>query len=256
MVIVWLLLTAFEFLLPVGRSGGMGAGVAVVDWKHSLVLNPGIIGYGPKFGGAVAYTVPYGIRELHSGMVGICFPVSRIDVGAGSFMTGTGSYQEWNMSLVLGGRVLNELSAGIGVHGCLQHMGGYVFDLVPVVDLGLLWKSNRWSAGIAGQRLNSPRFRNGDELAPKFKAGVCWEPVSTLVLAVDIERIDDAERAIAGVEFKLFPQIAVRCGYQTSPQCFRGGIGINWAGLSLDYGYQYHHQLGDTHIFSISFRWG
>lgn len=246
---------AFDFLLLNGTASGIGAGTGVVDWRHALTLNPAQTGLPQKFTGTIAYTRPYGLEGVNCLSADVGFRWSRLNITVGLRSLGAKGYSEYDMGSTLGFDITKDFTGGVGFHTLVRNMLGYGMEAVPAFDLGILLKFSTIRLGIAVQQLNKPRFENKDELLPRFRGGIGWEPVKPMLLGVDFEKQGETERLVSGVEVRIFPELRVRGGFETAPWCWRGGIGINLSWLGLDYGYQYHPEMGDMHIIGLTCSW-
>ena len=248
-------ISAFEFSLPAGEISGMGAGVAVGDWRQSLGFNPALTASKARLAAAVVYAQPYGLKGLNCAWTGVKFKMGNFHSVFGLQMLGLNSNNEIDIASALALPIVKGLSGGLAIHGLIQHFHDISPEIVPVFDLGFRWTIDRFSVAIALQRLNSPRFRNDDELFPRLRAGIAWELVEPVLLAIDLEKEAQVERLFWGTEFRLFPELVVRAGFETAPFSLRLGLGVRLNWLGLDYGYQYHPQIGDTHSWGMKGQW-
>jgi hypothetical protein len=104
-------------------------------------------------------------------------------------------------------------------------------------------------------RLNSPRWRDGAAQPTKVVIGGSWQPVNELLIAVDLSREQDNEDAAFGVELRLVPQVGVRLGVGTAPLRLAGGLGASAGPVGLEYAYQFHPVLKETHLFGLQAAW-
>jgi len=250
-----LLIRAFDFILLNGTASGIGAGTAVADWRHALNFNPAQARFRGKIAGSVVYTTPYGLEGINCLRTETNFQFSRLGFGVGLQSLGLAGYGEYDIGSAFSFEIVDDFCGGVGAHALVRNLKEYGLELIPAFDFGMVWQISRLQLGVAVQQLNKPKYKNGDELLPSFRAGIGWEPVKAALLAVDIEKKGEDERLVSGVELRIFPEVKVRAGLETALWCLRAGIGLNWNWLGVDYGYQYHPELGDTHIIGLSCRW-
>ncbi len=241
--------------MPAGAVGGIGAGVAVEDWQHGFGVNPAMAVSGVRFGAGVTYARPYGLSGLNCIRSVVNFSWGKIATVAGGQLLGLGTYKEWDCGLALGTEPIKGLKVGLGVHGFVQELGDYEVRGVPVFDLGGVWRNGRFAFGFSGQRLNSPQLSGGDKILPRFILGGSWEPVQGLVIAIEGRKQGNVDGGAAGVGFQFFPELILRAGVETAPLLWRGGLRIQLGCCGIDYSYQLHPELGDTHILGISGQW-
>ncbi|MGQ9707588.1 MAG: hypothetical protein ACUVUR_01770 [bacterium] len=227
----------------------------MTDWQNSLTHNPALAINEHRLAGGFVYAQPFGLQGLTCARAAVNYRLKMLHITSGLQVLGLKNEREFDLGTVLGTRLLTGLTVGIGIHGLVRDQKGYGGDFASALDFGILWLAGRLRLGIAGQRLNSPRFRAGDELNSVIRAGLSWEPVSALHLAIDAEKDSNIERLLGGAELRLFPELCLRCGVETFPFSLRAGMSVRVDWLSLDYGYHYHPQLGDTHILGINLIW-
>lgn len=241
--------------MPVGDVSGMGAGVAVEEWQQSLGLNPALAANKLRFAGAIVYAQPYGLKGLSCAWTGVKIQFGNFHSVSGLEILNLSGNSEIDIATALAAPIAKGLSGGLAIHGLVQHFHELSPDIVPGFDLGFLWAINRFSAAIALRHINSPRFRNGDELFPIFRAGLTWEPAEPVLLAVDLEKEAEVERLLFGIEFRLFDELTVRGGVTTFPLCLRAGLGLRLGFLGFDYGFEHHPEMGATHIWGVNCQW-
>ncbi|MEO0069217.1 MAG: hypothetical protein ABIK18_00265 [candidate division WOR-3 bacterium] len=242
----------------------MAAGLAVDDWRHWFEVNPAVCISQWRFGADAVYTRPYGLTGLNCGKLGVNLRQRNVALGVGIHIVGIEGAEELKTKIGLGLEPVSSVKVGIGIGALIQDMRYYGVDWAPVFDIGVLYQKDKLSFGLSGKQLNSPRLKNGDEVPYHLGVGVAWEPISSLLLTLDLYREGRDEGGAAGVEIRFFPELAIRAGVGTMPFHWCAGVGIrlgcfhldnHQAQFGLDYSYQLHPELGDTHIFSINWGW-
>ena len=250
-----LVLFAFEFDMPAGPAASMLAGGAVPDWQGALTLNPALVSrtHGWSIGGN--YCRPYGLGGLNwARAAGVgsggdwAFAAALTDLSFDRF-------REWDLQLAGGLSLPGGLAAGAGLH-CLvvdKHRSG--IDVAPVLDLGVHWERAGFQLGAAVRRVNMPRFANGDEVPYTVLVAAAGRPVETLLLASDLTYTQDVLAGSLGAEFRLIPQLGLRVGMRYPPLGYGAGVELQVGPVSVDYAYQYHAQLRDTHVVGFRVGW-
>ena len=143
---------------------------------------------------------------------------------------------------------------------------GAAFDL----DLGLIKEFGVWKLGLVGKNLfsNSFRYGNTDEsfkIAPQVRAGLAYQSRRT-VLEFNVDVLPNAavdydtetQMAALGLEFKPWPWIALRGGYQQNMTGTRlgtssAGLGLSMGFLTADIAASYNTQQRGAHA-QLSFQ--
>jgi hypothetical protein len=254
-VVFLLLLSAFEFPGCTGRSSAMLAGAAVPDGQHSFFLNPALSVDDERFQAGICYSRPYGLPGLSWGRACGGWSSERLAAGFGISALGIDRYSEEDVEVVLGGTPMPSVAVGLGVHALMVMASQDYGDFAPAFDAGVCWRSDRVRIGAAGLRLNSPRWREGTEIPPRFVLAGSWRPVDDLLLALDLSRERGDEDAAFGAEFRLVPQLGLRLGVGAAPLRYAAGLGAAVGPLELDYAYQFHPQLKETHVLGLRAAW-
>lgn len=127
------------------------------------------------------------------------------------------------------------------------------------IDAGVLFNYNNIiSVGVTAQDLNGPKvqFQSGssDKLPMNLKAGLAVAPIQDLVVALDMDNVNEDAKLHVGAEYWLGKYFAVRAGGINQYQgnwTYSGGLGIVYKAIKLDYAYQRHFDLEDTHFVSL-----
>ena len=251
---ILLLLSAFEFAGHSGAASSMLAGAAVPDAEHSFHLNPALIVTGRRFQAGSAYCSPYGLPGLTWGRITGVWHAGPISTGLAFSSLGIDRYAEQDAQFVVGGAPIPSVAVGLGVHALII-TNGPQRDLAPAIDAGACWQSSRVRLGASGLRLNSPRWRDGEDLPPRFTIAGSWRPVDELLLALDLSRERSDEDAVFGAEFRLVPQFGLRLGVGAAPLRYAAGIGADVGPIGFEYAYQFHPVLKETHVFGLRAAW-
>jgi hypothetical protein len=254
-VVLLLLLSAFEFPGLAGQSSGMLAGAAVADGQHSFFLNPALSVDDGRFHAGICYSRPYGLPGLAWGRACGGWSSARLAAGLGFSTLSLDRYAEQDAEIVVGGRPIPSVAVGLGIHALVLRAGPEYDDFAPSFDAGVCWRSGRVRIGAVGLRLNSPRWREGTELPPRVLLAGSWRPVDDLLLALDLSRERSDEDAAFGAEFRLVPQLGLRIGVGVAPFRYAAGLGATVGPLGLEYAYQFHPTLKESHVLGLRMAW-
>ena len=254
-MLLLLLVSAFEFAGSAGRSSAMLAGAAVSDALHSFNLNPALCVDGRRMQAGACYADPYGLPGLAWGKACGTWSSERLAAGVGVSALGLDRYGEQDAQVVVGGAPVAGVAVGIGLHALFVSAGPGYFDLAPAFDAGISWRSGGLRIGAAGLRLNSPRWRDGTGLAARVVLAGSWQPVDEVLVALDLSREGSDEDAAFGAEFRLVPQLGLRLGVGVAPLRFGAGLGATVGPVGLEYAYQFHPSLKETHVLGLRAAW-
>jgi len=254
-VVLFLLFSAFEFAGYTGRSSAMVAGAAVPDGQHSFFFNPALIIEGDRVLAAISYSRPYGLPGLSWSRACAGWNPGRFAAGLGFSGLGLDRYGEQDIQVVVGGAPAAGVAVGLGLHALVVRNGQEYEDFAPAFDAGVCLQSGRLRVGAAGLRLNSPRWRDGAELPLRVVLAGSWQPVDEVLLALDLGRERGEEDAAFGVEFRLIPQLGLRLGTGVVPLRLAAGLEAAVGPVGIEYAYQFHPVLKESHVLGLRAAW-
>ena len=82
-----------------------------------------------------------------------------------------------------------------------------------------------------------------------------WYPVDDVLLALDVSRERDDEDAAFGVEFRPVRQLGLRLGVGVVPLRYAAGLAATVGPLQLEYAYQFHPTLKESHVLGLRAAW-
>ena len=254
-MVLFLILSAFEFSGQNGHASGMFAGAAVPDAMHSFFLNPALAVHDGRLQAGASYSRPYGLPGLDWGRAGGVWSSARFAAGVGLSILGLDHYSEQDVQVVVGATPMPGVAVGLGIHALVITAVQDYGDLAPAFDAGVCWRSSRVRVGAAGLRLNAPRLADGVDLPTRVILAGSWQPVDEVLLALDLGREGSDEDAAFGAEFRLAPQLGVRMGVGVVPLRLAGGIGATVGPVGVEYAYQFHPTLKETHVLGLRAAW-
>ena len=276
--------TAAEILkIGVGaRAIGMGeAYTAQADDVSSLYWNPAGLALMQERQASFMYDQMYKDLKFSNGSIGI--PLENGAIGAslsylnygsiaGYDTTGLsiGDQSAYNAVGTVGAAWLgNQWSAGVNVKGIQQKLAdekanGFAFDtgvnlIYPKPVLGGTIRLG----GVVQNLGGSIKFlQQSDPLPTEWKVGLAAVQMLNRKLNMSFDygspKGDDSKIGI-GAEYWLNRFIALRTGYinnHTEGNGMRAGLGLRIKGISFDYAYQGQGELGLSHRYELSFRFG
>ncbi|MCR4423290.1 MAG: hypothetical protein WHU95_02865 [candidate division WOR-3 bacterium] len=247
-------LGSFEYFPAIGPGGGMGAGLAVASWRNSLGGNPALTFSEENFAFVFNCIRLYSLEGVNCGLIGVKWNSSKLATAIAVTSVGFDKYYEHDALINFAAEPLNSFKVGIGIHSLIQRAESKT-SFLPQFDAGIYWRAEHAAIAITGRRLNEPRLPDGSFLGSQFCIGGLWEPIRELKFAIDLKKYDQLEKLSIGGEFEIFPEIAIRCGVETFPLIYHGGLQVKVGVLSLEYSGQYHPEIGDSHSVSVVGEW-
>jgi hypothetical protein len=224
------------------------AGLAFIDGRHIVSL------YTNQFGAAGYMGVGYAQRYVGAGAMKL--DASDIDK-TDEFANVTGVFRVTDLTLILGAAA--KVMPQFGVGGAVK----YYSQALPsnsgrgaTGDIGVLFATDSGVfrlGAVCRNVLGSLKYDSGhtDAFDRSFGAGVAVRPMDNLLLAADVIWKDGMDARIGG-EFRL-GKFAVRAGggYRDEKLSFSAGAGFAMPFFSVDYAYQTHSILPDSHRLSL-----
>ncbi len=224
------------------------AGLAFVDGRHIVSL------YTNQFGAAGYMGLGYAQRYVGVGAMKL--DASGIDE-TDEFANITGVFGVTDLTLILGAAA--KVMPQLGVGGAIK----YYSQALPsnsghgaTGDVGVLFATAGGKlrlGAVCRNALGSIKYSSGhtDAFDRSFGAGIAVRPLDKLLLAADVIWKDGMDARIGG-EFQL-GKFAVRAGgaYRDDKISFSAGAGFVMPLFSVDYAYQTHSILPDSHRLSL-----
>lgn len=258
------------------RSAALGGAVSALrnDLPASTV-NPSLVG--TKQAPNAALTAEIMTLDRKHFYAGGSYPLESIVSAIGINWTGYGvediegrdfngniedNFGSWSNTIgaCYGGAILGNFFAGMAVNYHTQNLdtanasgwsgdaglaffpGRHISLALSARNLGL---AQEWSTGAK------------DNLAPSYRFGIAADSLwNKLLISSDGEWTDgNSPQAHAGVEFRVLPSFAVRCGLEGPNPIQAGfGIGLGFAEIAIDYSFLIHtSDLGNSQF--ITLRW-
>jgi len=174
------------------------------------------------------------------------------------------------MAMIGDGVLLGPLSLGVNLKGVEQTLAdvkarGYA------ADVGAMWTYQkevlhggtlRFGTTVRnmGSGLSFIDQRDAFPLEWRIGAALVQLADRKLNLSLDYAKQRDVSGAFySGAEYWILPMVALRTGYAGTDQAgtgLRAGLGLRVKNFDFDYAYSAYGDLGLSHRFELSFRWG
>lgn len=264
------------------RAIGMGeAYVAQADDVSSLYWNPAGLALMIERQASFMYNQMYQDMKFQNANIGI--PLENGAIGASlSYLsygdiagydasgTSIGNQSAYSAVGTLGGAWLgNQWSAGVNLKGIQQKLAdvkatGAAFDLGAnaIYPRPVLGGTLRL-AGVVRNLGGDVKFeQQKDPLPMDIKVGLAAVQMMDKKLNVSVDYTkpkEDSGYMAAGFEYWLVPFLALRAGYLNTKNeglGMRAGLGLRIKGVSFDYAYAGQGELGMSHRYELSLRFG
>ncbi len=264
------------------RAMAMGeAYAAQADDVSSLYWNPGGLALMQERQASFMYNQMY--QGLNYSNVGLGIPLDNGAVGGSVSYLGYGDIDGFDASGnatgaqsahsavgTLGAAWLgNQWSLGANVKGIQQKLAdesatGAAFDVGGTIIYPKPVMGGTIRFGLTQRNLGSglSYLQQKDPLPSELRAGIAAVQMMRKKLNLSFDyakpKADDA-RLQGGAEFWFAPFLAVRAGYvadDNEGSGIRTGAGLRIRGVSFDYAYASGGDLGITHRYELSFRFG
>ena len=247
------------------RAWGMGgAFTAVADDSSAIYFNPAGLGQLEMVELSSTYTMLYGEKDLEYKLENFALPLGRWGTMALSGNRyGHRRIIEDTYTLSYGRKFAFE-KRDIYLGGSAKYLHLEIEDFDKDYDwggdLGFLTKflDDKLSLGLFFGNINTPHI--GEDLPQRYAGGVAYRPYPDLILAIDYhyekqEREENDEFRL-GVEYHWLKYLFLRTGAANNPSRWMVGWGLRNRSISFDYAYLSHHNLDETHLGTLSFRFG
>ena len=95
------------------------------------------------------------------------------------------------------------------------------------------------------------------DLPQRIVVGAGYRPISEVITTISIDKtLGFDARAAMGIEYWPTRWLALRAGASTAPNRVSAGLGLKFRGFMLDYSFQNHPVLPETHKIGIIFQFG
>jgi hypothetical protein len=268
----------FDDRNPSARATAMSnAYVAIANEVWAGYFNPAGLASLRQYEFGFAVQRPYNMKFFRNGFLGVTFPLPErygtIGLNTETFYVDYNGNQlsvENTIGLSHGFYLLNDMHSSLSVGYNLKY---YYWDLGESVgglelgsagtfgvDVGLQASIYRRTyVGVYIYNINGPSIGSevAHDLPQRIVIGAAYKPYTGLTTSLAIEKTIGFDTQVqGGFEFFLVDWLAIRAGASTNPSRFSAGFGLLYKGFQLDYSFQTHDVLAETHKFGFIYRLG
>jgi hypothetical protein len=268
----------FDNRLPSAQATAMSdATVAVVNDVWASYYNPAGLARLDGYQFATAVQRPFNQTFFFNGFIGAAMPITD-RFGSAAFnaecygvrYNGNDLSTEITLTLSHGFHLLKDMNSTLSFGYSVKYyhwnlgesVGGLKLGSAGAfgVDIGAqasLWE--RTYAGFYAYNINAPKIgaETAHDLPQRLVMGAAYRPFSGLITSLAFDKTVGYDTHIrAGFEFLPAEWIALRVGASTNPNRFSFGFGLNFKGINVDYSFNSHPVLPETHKFGLAYRFG
>jgi len=248
----------FEHHVLGARSASFGgSGLLLSGDLWAGYVNPALYATVGNFAGSITY-IPgrFEMSELQSSAATIVYPFSFGTTATSIHRFGFDLYSETTISLSSARSIGDRLDIGGTVnwyHLAIERYGSTsTVGITAGIRAGI---SDQLTTGVVVSNINRPAVgENRNRLPQIIRAGVMYRPHPVLNIVAEIEKdvMFDPEFRF-GAEYLFSGSFSVRAGMNDRPARAAGGFSVQHRSLQIDYGLQWHFELGQTHFITLSF---
>lgn len=232
------------------------SGIAVNNTAFAVFINPAITGLIYNSGINVFYRNFYGIKEINQISLAGHFHLFRLPVGAGISTFGNQLYRETELRAGTAIELLQQIHMGISCNLYYLDIQNYGSAMSLGFDFAFIKKINDFiSAGFVLSNLNEPDIGNtGESIPARYSFGFAYQPLKNSVLSFDIVKEDNYNFDYRfGVRYNLNSWLTFMTGFCDLTNAFSAGIKVSNKDYNVNYGFQYHPDLGGSNSMSIGY---
>jgi hypothetical protein len=188
------------------------------------------------------------IKDLGFYDAAVAIPTRSGNFGFDGRYFGSADYNEAQVGLAYARSLGSKIDLGVQFDYYAVRIAGYGNASSVNFELGMiLYLTDNLNAGLhLYNPLGSKLGKNGEEkLASIYSFGIGFEPSKSFFFSMELAKEEDKPpNVIAGLQYKLLPQLLARAGISTTTSLTYFGIGFQWKLMRLDATASYHPQLG------------
>ncbi len=233
-----------------------GAGRARAAAPFSVFLNPAALQADTLLQLNLYYRNFYGLKELNQLAFEAQTRIQDIPLSVGLSRYGNALYAESELRLAAAYTLFQGLSAGLSVNGYFVSLSGYGNSATAGLSAALRYRifSNLDIAFVINN-LNEPVLGAAKEPVPMQTAlSVALRPEAHTELFIDLVQEEGVSADWRlGLAFRPVQWLQLLAGFKNSVHAVSAGMSIFKGTLRMDYGLEYHLELGVSNAMSVGY---
>ncbi len=188
------------------------------------------------------------LNELNNYVAALALPTTSGNFGLKTGYYGFSDYNETQIGLAYGRKMGEKVDIGAQFNYNAIRISGYGSSSAVSFEIGtVLHITEQIHAGI---HINNPvggKFGKDqqEKLPSVYSLGLGYDASEKFFFSTEIMKEEDQPvNVIAGVQYKLLPQLLTRAGIESATSSAYAGIGLFWKNFRLDVTAAFHPQLG------------
>ncbi|MBN1406903.1 MAG: hypothetical protein JW956_03900 [Calditrichaceae bacterium] len=231
-------------------------GIASCNNAFAIFINPAKIGLSGNPAVNLFYRNYYGLKDINQMSLASHFSIFKMPLGLGISTFGNKLYRETELRAGVGVELIQQIRLGVSLnlyHLDIKNYGsaiGWGFDLAALKAI-----NDEITMAFVVSNLNEPKIGAVKERIPAyFGFGLAYRPLSIIELNLDIIKDDQFDFDYRfGVQYNVNQWFSVICGFRDLVNSVSAGLKITNNNYNLNYGFQYHPQLGGSNSMSIGY---
>jgi hypothetical protein len=249
---------AFEIFSQDPFTGSLSNSVVASD-KHfsAFLLNPAVTASLKEMNIGLIYFKPYTIGELNAASITSNFKIKNSGAGLSISSFGNSLYQESQLTLNLSQAFFEQrFCLGLNINLYNIKVQDYPNLNTYGIDLGILYIANEsFRSGFSIENINQPSIKTHTEELPliaRWGIGLRLDEKIQTYVAVEKDSWF-APNLSFGMDYQAGSFLSIQTGYKTYPSVPSIGFILKKNWIYIQYGFQYHFELGGTHLWGITF---
>jgi len=195
----------------------------------------------------------FGVPDLYRSGFAFLFPI-KIGVPSLSVYSFGNKYYNLSEASFSYAHKIEQVSLGVSIAYRQQHIDEVMTHSNILFNMGGLVKINR-DLSFGAHASNITQSKVGSEYIPTvLKAGFSYRSGDKAMVNIDlIKNIEHPVSIVSGIEYKFLPALNLRVGICSYPVKFCSGAGVHLKDFKIDYCYERHQVLGNSHQISVSY---
>lgn len=224
----------------------------------AFLINPALMKKAGNAALSINYCQPWGISQLQYGSLAAVLPLGQFGSALMIERMGHTRYQESRIMPALSWHQLSSgLSLGISIPVYIVSADRYSASNAVGINVGFSWRiSESLNIGGSAENFNRPLLAGSvEELPQHLRFGLAWFANDDLTTFINVQK--DAwfdPEVVFGVDYTPTSAFTITSSYSSAGEMPAAGIRTGIGHWRVEYAWQYHLELGASHVFGLSWQ--